>query len=83
MSILIIVSNVTEVKGTNKQTGTYLPEIAHPVHVFNEKKVIFTIASPNGGVAVLDESSVQDWSKDEACKEFLERYSDSCLKNTL
>ncbi|CAF1096687.1 unnamed protein product [Rotaria magnacalcarata] len=51
-------------------TGWYLPEAAHPYYVLENH---FTIewASPNGGKAPLDPSSVENFKDDAECKQFL------------
>ncbi|CAF1303829.1 unnamed protein product [Adineta ricciae] len=51
-------------------TGWYLPEAAHPYYVLEPH---FTIewASPKGGKAPLDPSSVENFKDDAECKQFL------------
>lgn len=46
-----------------KQTGWYLPEAAHPYAVFSEAGIKMTWASPKGGKAPVDESSVAAYTK--------------------
>ena len=57
----------------------YLPEFAHPYYKL-EGKADLTIASPKGGAAPLDESSVEAAKDDESTK-FL-REKESLWKNT-
>ncbi|CAF0884019.1 unnamed protein product [Rotaria sp. Silwood1] len=51
-------------------TGWYLPEAAHPYYVLEDH---FTIewASPKGGKAPLDPSSLEQFKDDVECKKFL------------
>ena len=55
------------------------PEFAHPYYVLKDKAEL-TIASPNGGHAPLDPSSVKMFEKDALSVEFLK--NDSLWKNT-
>lgn len=48
------------------------PELAHPYDVL-EPKAELVIASPKGGSAPLDPSSVEAFANDESCKKFLGR----------
>jgi len=59
---------------TDKKTGWYLPELAHPYHVLASKTEI-TVASPKGGEAPLDPSSVEMF-KDDVSVEFLNTKQD-------
>ncbi len=53
-------------------TGWYLPELAHPYYVLKDKyEMIF--ASPLGGAAPVDKSSVESFKEDKECVEFLEQ----------
>lgn len=60
-------------------TDRYLPEFAHPYYKL-EGKADLTIASPKGGAAPLDESSVESFKDDESTK-FL-REQGALWKNT-
>jgi putative intracellular protease/amidase len=56
------------------------PEFAHPYNAL-EKVAQITVASPAGGAAPVDQGSVDNWLKDDICKEFWETKS-SLWKNT-
>ena len=60
-------------------TGWYLPEFAHPYNVLDGKTEI-TVASPNGGEAPIDPTSVE-WFKDDVSVNFLNS-KQSLWKNT-
>ena len=45
--VLVFTNNAFHGK-TDKPTGWYLPEAAHPYHVFKEKNCEILFASPNG-----------------------------------
>ncbi|KAK3089523.1 hypothetical protein FSP39_004252 [Pinctada imbricata] len=47
--ILIVVTNHGNLGDTDKKTGWYLPEVAHPYHVFKEAGYDVTFVSPKGG----------------------------------
>jgi putative intracellular protease/amidase len=55
---------------TGKQTGFYLPEVAHPYHIFvsNNYEVVF--ASPKGGESPCDEGSIKSYKNDKICVDF-------------
>lgn len=65
---------------TGNPTGWYLPEFAHPYYKL-EGKADITIASPKGGEAPLDPSSVEAFKEDPESKKFLAEKS-SLWKNT-
>ncbi|KAK0270717.1 hypothetical protein LTR35_013999 [Friedmanniomyces endolithicus] len=77
--VLIVLSSHDKLGDTGKKTGWYLPEFAHPYYKL-EGKADLTIASPKGGAAPLDESSVEAAKDDESTK-FL-REKESLWKNT-
>ncbi|KAL9980238.1 hypothetical protein ACROYT_G008796 [Oculina patagonica] len=56
---------------TGKKTGWYLPEMAHPYHVFKKAGYDMTCVSPKGGKAPLDPGSLEQFKDDPVCKEFL------------
>lgn len=58
-----------------KPTGWYLPELAHPYDVLAPRSQI-VIASPKGGEAPLDPSSVDAFKDDPSSKAFLKSKSD-------
>jgi putative intracellular protease/amidase len=55
---------------SGKPTGWYLPEFAHPYAVFKKAGYAIDIASPKGGKAPLDPTSVDPFKDDAACKEY-------------
>jgi len=69
--ILCIVTNHSELGNTGKKTGWYLPELAHPYHVFQKNGYSIECASPLGGYSPVDEESKSWAQKDTICAEFL------------
>ncbi|ORY78235.1 ThiJ/PfpI domain-containing protein [Protomyces lactucae-debilis] len=55
---------------SGKPTGWYLPEFCHPYAVFKKAGYAIDIASPKGGKAPLDPSSIDGFKDDAACKEY-------------
>ena len=51
MAVLIVLTNWDQLGDTDKKTGWYLPEVAHPYHVFKKAGLSVTFCSPNGGLA--------------------------------
>lgn len=56
--VLIVVTSHGVLGSTGKPTGYYLPEVTHPYAALAEKGVQVDIASPKGGKAPLDASSL-------------------------
>jgi len=54
MQILIVLTSVDRVPGTDHMTGTWLEEFAAPYFVFLDAGAKVTLASVNGGAAPLD-----------------------------
>ncbi|ROT39052.1 ThiJ/PfpI family protein [Sodiomyces alkalinus F11] len=71
--ILVVLTSVDAVPKSGKKIGWYLPELAHPHEVLHGKADL-TFASPKGGVAPLDPSSVEMFSSDPVCKAFFENH---------
>jgi len=65
------VTNVSKMPDSNKATGWYLPEVAHPYYVFLENGFEVLLASPKGGFAAVDQNSVKSFEKDDLCVKFL------------
>ncbi|KAK1834280.1 class I glutamine amidotransferase-like protein [Podospora conica] len=63
-SVLIVLTSHSKLGDTGQPTGWFLPELSHPYNVFAAHNYNITLASPLGGVAPLDPSSV-DFSKDD------------------
>lgn len=80
--VLIVVTSHGKLGDTGKETGYYLPEVAHPYSVLDEKGFDIDIASPQGGKAPMDPKSRD--LKDPINKAFLDnKKSASKLENTL
>ncbi|ODM23131.1 hypothetical protein SI65_00720 [Aspergillus cristatus] len=78
--VLIVLTSVDKIPGTDHQTGWFLPEFAHAYYVLKEKAET-VIASPDGGEAPLDPTSVKMFENDPACMKFLNE-SQSLWKTT-
>lgn len=81
--ILFVVTNHGELGDTGKETGWFLPEVAHPYHVLTEEGFQIDFASPQGGSAPLDPSSKD--LDDEQNRTFYEEHvsEDDTLEDTL
>jgi len=79
--ILFVLTSHDQMGDTGKPTGWYLPEFAHPYDVLEKAGADITIASPKGGEAPLDPSSVEAFKSDEASQTFL-KTKESLWKNT-
>ena len=79
--ILFVLTSHNQLGNTGKPTGWYLPEFAHPYDVLEKAGVDITIASPKGGEAPLDPSSVEAFKNDEASQNFLKN-KESLWKST-
>ncbi|KAH9837496.1 Glyoxalase activity of DJ-1 [Teratosphaeria destructans] len=78
--VLFVLSSHEQLGNTGKTTGWYLPEFAHPYYKL-EGKADITIASPKGGAAPLDPSSVEMFKEDAESSKFLKE-KESLWKNT-
>lgn len=67
--ILVILTSVRTIPGTDKKTGWYLAELAHPFDVLHTKAQL-VFASPAGGEAPLDPASVDAAKDDPICQAF-------------
>ncbi|KAJ5555122.1 hypothetical protein N7461_003592 [Penicillium sp. DV-2018c] len=68
--VLVVLTSHDKLGNTGNPTGWYLPEFAHPHEVLHNK-VSLTIASPKGGEAPLDPSSVKMFESDPVSSTFL------------
>jgi len=68
--VLVVLTSYGHIEGTDKATGWYLPELSHPYDVLVGKGVEIVIASPKGGVAPLDQNSVEMFKSDPSASEF-------------
>lgn len=71
VKILFMVTNHPKMGNLDKPTGWYLPEVAHPYHVFKEAGYDQTVASPKGGNAPMDPSSYDAFKGDSICADYL------------
>ena len=55
---LFVLTNHSKLGDMGKQTGWYLPEVAHPFFVLNDAGIAIDFASPKGGATVPDENSL-------------------------
>ncbi|KAE8143158.1 class I glutamine amidotransferase-like protein [Aspergillus pseudotamarii] len=78
--VLVVLTSQAQIPGRDHATGWFLPEFAHPWEVLHEK-VELTIASPKGGEAPLDPSSIKMFESDPVSTKFLNEQQ-SLWKNT-
>jgi len=78
--VLFVLTSHSKLGDTGKPTGWYLPEFAHPYEVLAPYTQI-TVASPAGGEAPLDPSSVEAFKEDAISTKFL-KHSEALWKNT-
>jgi len=69
-NILMILTSCDKLGDSGKQTGWYLPECAHPYAAFKAAGFNMTFASPKGGLAPVDEGSVDASKEDKGCMDF-------------
>jgi putative intracellular protease/amidase len=74
-TILFVLTNTEKLGDTGRQTGFYLPEAAHPYEVFTNSGYNVDFVTPKGGKAPVDEKSVELFSNDKACKDFMNNES--------
>ena len=53
VAVLLVLTSHEDMGNTGKKTGWYLPELAHPHHVFKTAGYSMTFVSPKGGKAPL------------------------------
>ncbi|MCJ1235358.1 hypothetical protein MMC14_003326 [Varicellaria rhodocarpa] len=68
--VLFVLTSHNQMGNAGKPTGWYLPEFAHPYQVLAPHAQII-VASPAGGEAPLDPSSVEMFKDDKASTDFL------------
>jgi len=78
--VLFVLTSHDKMGDTGKPTGWYLPEFAHPYEVLADH-VEVVVASPNGGAAPLDPSSVEAFKGDASATKFLNT-KEALWKNT-
>lgn len=69
--ILIVLTSHDQLGDSGNPTGWYLPELAHPYDAFVAAGAELTFASPKGGIAPLDPSSVEAFKEDASSQAFL------------
>ncbi|KAE8215698.1 hypothetical protein CF327_g1040 [Tilletia walkeri] len=82
--ILVVITSHTKLIDNDHPTGWYLPELAHPYYIFKNAGYSMTFASPKGGEAPLDQSSVEAFKDDEDSQKFLkDEEAQKMVKNTV
>merc|ERR1719272_1116964 len=66
----MVLTSCDKLGDSGKQTGWYLPECAHPYAAFKAAGFNMTFASPKGGLAPVDEGSVNASKEDKGCMDF-------------
>ncbi|KAK4226604.1 class I glutamine amidotransferase-like protein [Podospora fimiseda] len=79
--ILVVLTSHSQLGSTSKKTGWYLSEFSHPHHVFESASAEITVASPLGGTAPLDPSSI-DAAKDDSVSVNFHQSKSSLWENT-
>jgi putative intracellular protease/amidase len=69
--VLVVLTSHDKLGDSGEKTGWFLPELSHPYGVFTSAGWEVTVASPLGGVAPLDPSSIEFSAKDAAAQAFL------------
>jgi len=69
-TILMVLTSHDKLGESGKQTGWYLPECAHPYDAFKKAGFQMTFASPKGGLAPVDEGSIDASKEDKSCMDF-------------
>ncbi|KAK3905941.1 class I glutamine amidotransferase-like protein [Staphylotrichum tortipilum] len=70
--ILVVLTSHATLGDTGRPTGFYLSELAHPYAVFTSQGFSVTLASPSGGAAPLDPSSVEAAATDPISQSFFD-----------
>ncbi|KAL4239932.1 hypothetical protein ACF0H5_000728 [Mactra antiquata] len=69
--VVIVVTSHSKLGTTDKNTGWYLPEVAHPYDVFTKENFEVVFISPKGGKSPMDEGSGVAFKEDSVCQSFL------------
>jgi putative intracellular protease/amidase len=84
MQILIVLTSIDCVPGTDHKTGTWLEELAAPYYVFQEAGAQVTLASVSGGAGPIDPLSESAAAQTDATRRFLaDPVACRCLANTV
>ena len=83
--ILFVFTSNDKLHNTDKKTGWYLPEAAHPYYTLKEAGFELVAASEKGGKPPLDQSSVDSFGeKDAESKKFLQdKETQQWLENSI
>jgi putative intracellular protease/amidase len=82
--ILVVFTSHTKLIGNDNPTGYYLPEAAHPYYILKAAGYELVAASPNGGLAPLDQASVRAFKEDADSVKFLnDPEAQSWVSNTV
>mmetsp|Transcript_50871 Transcript_50871/g.65140 ORF Transcript_50871/g.65140 Transcript_50871/m.65140 type:complete len:235 (+) Transcript_50871:71-775(+) len=76
-NVLMILTSHDKLGDFDEQTGWYLPEVAHPYDEFKAAGISMVFASPKGGVAPVDEGSVDASKEDASCMSFIAEGSET------
>jgi putative intracellular protease/amidase len=71
MQILIVLTSIDCVPGTDHKTGTWLEELAAPYYVFQDAGAKVTLASVSGGAGPIDPLSESAAAQTDATRRFL------------
>ncbi|KAK3487597.1 class I glutamine amidotransferase-like protein [Neurospora hispaniola] len=69
--VLVVLTSHDKLGNTGKPTGWYLSEFSHPYDVLNSASVSLTVASPRGGLAPVDPSSIEAAKDDRVSQNFI------------
>jgi putative intracellular protease/amidase len=70
MKILIVLSSCNQVPDSDRQTGTWLEELAGPYYTFSDAGAEVVLASVQGGRAPIDPASEADFAQTDATRRF-------------
>ncbi|WAQ97481.1 HSP31-like protein [Mya arenaria] len=73
--VLFVVTNHSKLGNSDKKTGWYLPEAAHPYKVLTSAGYHVDFLSPKGGKAPMDPGSADAFKDDPDCTTFLKEHA--------
>ena len=68
--ILFVVTSADSVQGMSFKTGSWLEEVAAPYYTFVDARCDVTLASPKGGIAPIDATSLQPENQTASTRRF-------------
>jgi putative intracellular protease/amidase len=84
LRVLLVVTSANQVKGLPDPTGSWLEEVAAPYYTFRDAKCEVTIASPKGGNAPIDATSLKPENLTAATRRFeMDAEAKNALQNTV